>query len=396
MKYSKIHIIILCFLMQLFAWEILQAAGTAGTSGADFLELGIGSRALSMGEAFTAETNDLSVIYYNPAGLGSMSHPMLSVMHQELIMDSRLENINFCYPIYKGFLGVSNTIFWVPPFDKIDINGNKTGDVVFMNGAFTVGYGYDLEFMYVGASMKYVYQKIDTLFINSVAFDLGVTKGMYMYSPFDAPIRNLHLGLSILNLGSGAKDNPLPRMLRMGLAYKLTNWFGINMDFTEDIISASDLYDFSYGFDESFRVNIGAEVSYLDVIALRAGYQVNEGNRLTMGIGFNYVIQNVAFNIDTSYADSGIFGPTYSITMSFKLIPKIVTYEDRIEAQSHYKMGIKYFVSNDLEAAINEFKLTRDYDPYYKNIDRKIEDLREIQNLMQENQKLEEEIQKQQ
>jgi hypothetical protein len=382
--------------MQLFAWEILQAAGTAGTSGADFLELGIGSRALSMGEAFTAETNDLSVIYYNPAGLGSMSHPMLSVMHQELIMDSRLENINFCYPIYKGFLGVSNTIFWVPPFDKIDINGNKTGDVVFMNGAFTVGYGYDLEFMYVGASMKYVYQKIDTLFINSVAFDLGVTKGMYMYSPFDAPIRNLHLGLSILNLGSGAKDNPLPRMLRMGLAYKLTNWFGINMDFTEDIISASDLYDFSYGFDESFRVNIGAEVSYLDVIALRAGYQVNEGNRLTMGIGFNYVIQNVAFNIDTSYADSGIFGPTYSITMSFKLIPKIVTYEDRIEAQSHYKMGIKYFVSNDLEAAINEFKLTRDYDPYYKNIDRKIEDLREIQNLMQENQKLEEEIQKQQ
>jgi len=382
--------------MQLFAWETLQAAGTAGTSGADFLELGIGSRALSMGEAFTAETNDLSVIYYNPAGLGSMSHPMLSVMHQELIMDSRLENINFCYPVYKGFLGVSNTIFWVPPFDKIDINGNKTGDVVFMNGAFTVGYGYDLEFMYVGASMKYVYQKIDTLFINSVAFDLGVTKGMYMYSPFDAPIRNLHLGLAILNLGSGAKDNPLPRMLRMGLAYKLTNWFGINMDFTEDIISASDLYDFSYGFDESFRVNIGAEVSYLDVIALRAGYQVNEGNRLTMGIGFNYVIQNVAFNIDTSYADSGIFGPTYSITMSFKLIPKIVTYEDRIEAQSHYKMGIKYFVANDLEAAINEFKLTRDYDPYYKNIDRKIEDLREIQNLMQENQKLEEEIQKQQ
>ncbi len=43
-------------------------------------------------------------------------------------------------------------------------------------------------------------------------------------------------------------------------------------------------------------------------------------------------------------------------------------------AEQHYKSGIKFFVVNDLDSAIKEFKLTRDYDPYYKNIDRKIED----------------------
>jgi hypothetical protein len=44
--------------------------------------------------------------------------------------------------------------------------------------------------MYIGASAKYIYQKIDTLFLSSGAIDVGVLKGMYMYSPFDAPIRN--------------------------------------------------------------------------------------------------------------------------------------------------------------------------------------------------------------
>jgi hypothetical protein len=37
--------------------------------------------------------------------------------------------------------------------------------------------------------------------------------------------------------------------------------------------------------------------------------------------------KDVAMKLDTSYSDNGIFGPDYSFTLSFKLIPKIVTYE---------------------------------------------------------------------
>ena len=144
--------------------EVLPGAGSAGTSAADFLELGVGSRPLAMGEAFTSEINDINSIYYNPAGLATLKYPMVSVNHQELILDSRFENVSFAYPIYNGYLGVSNSLFWVPPFDKIDIDGNTVGKVNFYNGAFTAAYGYNLEFMYVGASMKYIYQKVDDKF----------------------------------------------------------------------------------------------------------------------------------------------------------------------------------------------------------------------------------------
>src|SRR4030042_836411 len=139
MKY-KYSIVSTCVLLALFAVSRARAAGTVGTSGATFLEYAIGSRALGMGEAFTAETDDINVLYFNPAGLGSLKYPQLALFHQELILESRLENLTFCSPIKKfGYLGVANTIFWVPTFDKVDINGLDAGDIQFSTGGLTAG-----------------------------------------------------------------------------------------------------------------------------------------------------------------------------------------------------------------------------------------------------------------
>ena len=48
------------------------------------------------------------------------------------------------------------------------------------------------------------------------------------------------------------------------------------------------------------------------------------------------------------------------------------------------KKGIKYFISNDLDSAIEEFRLCKDYNPYHKDIDKKIKDLEEIKKLKKE------------
>ena len=391
---KKLILIILTSVIILYGTAMLFAEGSIGTSGAAFLELGIGSRPLAMGEAFGAEINDVNSIYYNPAGLGSIRYPVFSVFHNELILDSRLENLSLAYPLYGGWLGVSNSFFWVPAFDKVDINGETTGKVQFYNGNFTTGYGYDFGPFYFGGTFKYIYQKIDTLFVNSFATDVGILKGMYLYSPFDSPIRNFHVGFSILNMGTKAKDDPLPRMIRLGTSYKPTKWFGFNLDMTESFINTSDLYDFTYLFEESFRVNTGVEFNYLELLYIRGGWRFNDAGKYSLGFGFNYAIQNTAFSVDTSYSDNGIFGPVYSLGVTVKLIPKVITVGDKLKAEIHYKKGIKHFVADDLDSAIDEFNTVKDYNPYHKNIDRKIKDLEEIKKLKEKNKELDDELKK--
>jgi hypothetical protein len=202
--------------------------------------------------------------------------------------------------------------------------------------------------------------------------------------------------MSILNLGTNAKDDPLPRMIRIGMSYKMTKWFGLNLDATEYMINSSDLYDFTYGFNESFRVNTGVEFNYLELVYLRGGWRFNDAGTYSLGVGFNYAIKDVAFALDASYSENGIFGPVYSLNATFKLIPKIVTVEDKIKAEAHYKKGIRFFIADDIDSAINEFNLARDYNPYHKNIDKKIEDLKQIKKLREKNRELDDEINKSQ
>ena len=369
--------------------------GTIGTSGAAFLELSTGARALSMGEAYTAASEDVNLLYFNPAGLGTLPYPAASVGHQELLYDSRFENVIGAFPLYKGFLGVSASAFWVPPFDKVDIDGNETGKAQLVNSAFTVGYGRDMGPLYIGGSLKLIYQKIDTLSVTSEAVDLGIMKQMYMYTPFAAPIRNFSLGMSVLNLGTKAKDDPLPRTLRLGTAYMPVKWMKIHADLCESVIDPDDLYDFTYGFEEGFRVNTGMELSWQDILFLRSGYRFNDAGTYTFGFGFNYAIENVSFVIDTSYSDSGQFGPNYAVNVTFKLIPKVITAGDRRSAEKYYQDGIRYYVADDLDSSLDAFKKSRDYNPYQRSINEKISDLEELTTLREKNRKYEEQERKQ-
>src|SRR5688572_11594007 len=53
-------------------------ASGAGTTGADVLKIGVGARAMAMGEAYAAQADDVSSLYWNPGGLALMQERQAS------------------------------------------------------------------------------------------------------------------------------------------------------------------------------------------------------------------------------------------------------------------------------------------------------------------------------
>ncbi|MBP7736032.1 MAG: hypothetical protein KA369_08690 [Spirochaetes bacterium] len=60
------------------------------------------------------------------------------------------------------------------------------------------------------------------------------------------------------------------------------------------------------------------------------------------------------------------------------------------KGEFHYERGIKSYVGDDIDGAVNEFKTTKDYKPYQKIIQKKTDDLEEIMVFKRQN-KMEEE-----
>ncbi len=61
------------------------AHAQAGETGLSFLKLGVGGRALGMGEAYTAVASDPTAMYYNPAALSQTDNSQILLMHKEWI-----------------------------------------------------------------------------------------------------------------------------------------------------------------------------------------------------------------------------------------------------------------------------------------------------------------------
>ncbi|MCH9007654.1 hypothetical protein IIA29_06555, partial [candidate division KSB1 bacterium] len=65
--------LIIILLMLTCVWGgTLRAQGDAGQAG-EFLRWGIGAKALGIGRAFTSIADDASALYWNPAGMASLS-----------------------------------------------------------------------------------------------------------------------------------------------------------------------------------------------------------------------------------------------------------------------------------------------------------------------------------
>lgn len=261
---------------------------SAGTSSFAFLKINVGGRAVGMGGAYTGLADDESALYYNPAGIAVIEEPRFIAEYHNYFVGLQSGFGGYVWPMGHGRVAAIHVSYLnYGEFTQTDQAGNVEG--TFGGGDFMLAGSFALrrtrQFM-LGATAKFIYEKIQDYTATGLAVDLGVRY---------ASNRDRHsVGLMIQNLGSqlsslgvGEKEG-LPTTLRAGLS---THPRGLNSVLTADIILP---------FDNDVQVAIGAEYFNLKPLYLRMGWN------------------SFGSNFRSDYSDNGLAGLSFGIGLDYK------------------------------------------------------------------------------
>ncbi len=149
----------------------------AGISTAQFLKIGVGGRSASLGEAFIAIANDVSALYWNPAGLVQTDENQIMFSHNSWIVDIGHEFFGAAYHLSSNdVLGVSLSALHMEDMKvTTEVNPFGTGEY-FSYGDFAISVSYArkmTEQFSFGATVRYLEETLDKLKMRGVLIDLG-------------------------------------------------------------------------------------------------------------------------------------------------------------------------------------------------------------------------------
>ncbi len=322
------------------ASTMMYGQSKVGSTAAPFLSIGIGPRAVGMGGAFTATANDITALYWNPAGISRMGGSAAYFSHTKWFAD-----INFNYAAAAlslgdwGTVGASVTYLDYGETEITTIKEPEGTGATYGAKDLAMGLHYAMNLtdrFSIGGTVKYVQQKIWNTSASSVAFDLGVL--------FLSEIYGLRIGATISNFGGemtmdgkdlyvlydidntqyGNNDQILAKLKTDPFPLPLTFKVGVAMD----VINTSDFrftagVDALHPSDNSESLNVGGEIAYKNMLAVRAGYKSlglnNAEEGLTLGFGLNYdFAPGLGLSFDYAYQDFGILKNTQYFSMGIK------------------------------------------------------------------------------
>ncbi|MCX6843936.1 MAG: PorV/PorQ family protein [candidate division WOR-3 bacterium] len=286
-------------------WLVLVALfGVASASqnpGAVFLMIWPAARPTALGGAFTAIADDASSVYYNQGGMAFLEKTHATLMHCNWLpglyqgMYYEYAGLTHQLPGY-GSVGANIVYLTTGETDVVNERGDFLGRYTTFDVAVAGGYGYPvLPNLGVGVAAKFIYSFLVPEWVWKVMPELGIEAGGtgitwaldagVLYKPFSF----LHAGLALSNIGpniaytSSGESDPLPRMLRLGVAYYPVQNNVVSVGITPEItkILVGMFYDstgtkpFSRKLQEEMRdawKSVGVEAKFINLLSTRVGY----------------------------------------------------------------------------------------------------------------------------
>ena len=302
-----------------------------GTAGAHFLKIGVDPRGIAMGGAFTAVTNDVASLYWNPAGIAVPGKREFGFSDVEWVLDTRNSFVGGIFPITSYSVIGINVLALTMGEEEITTIKKPDGTGYYWSAnsiALSLSFArwFTDEFTF-GMSVKMLREAIWELSATGFAMDAGILLYPHVFE-------NFKIGISITNFGpdmqfKGATESmfredwpsgtgdvdvelisspyPMPLCIKLGLAYDLFK------SSTNKLTCAVDL---AHPKDGPERWHTGLEYGLNDMLFLRGGFTYdpnlwedkcgNEG--FAFGIGIKYPFGNSSCTIDYAGEDKGRFG----------------------------------------------------------------------------------------
>jgi hypothetical protein len=318
----------------------LMGQSKIGSSSAPFLNIAIGPRGVSMGGAFIATANDVTALYWNPAGASRSETNEALFAYSNWFADI---DYNWAGAMLNlggaGTIGLSVTYLDYGDMEVTTLaEQDGTGQFFTANDmSLALTYAYNLTDRFsIGGNIKYIQQKIWNSSATAIALDLGVL--------FLSDIYGLRIGATITNFGSSMSmdgkdllvqhdidpnisgnndqilanlqtdDFPLPLTFKIGLAMDLVDIENHRFTLAADAIHPND---------NSESLNVGAEYIFYNTIAFRVGYKSlfleNTEEGLSAGVGLNYdFTTNLGIRFDYAYQNFGILDNTQHFSLGIK------------------------------------------------------------------------------
>jgi len=271
-----------------------------GTRGANFLQIGLGARAVGMGGAYASVAEGLSGLYWNLAGTADVTNISAGVNYSQLFGSDGLDFVwgGVVLPLGGGAFGLQVGQMSSGLIETTTLENPQGGDLQagtsFEFTATVAGISYARRLtdrLSVGIGAKYAQEGISQATAKYIGADVGVR--------FRTGLYGTTLGASLSNAGSSGRyegnliktnlfDDPqvgsgvipvefdtqeleMPTIFRFSVAAELIGGPEAMLSQRSDVGTFRLVGDFSNAIDTDLQTAVGAEYAYRDRFFVRGG-----------------------------------------------------------------------------------------------------------------------------